>query len=115
MWAQCTTAHIQCSVAVVAAAGIRYSPRLCDMILGLTKSMFPKFSKTVLLARREGYFFVPLFDALAAVRKTFRDEHVAFSTEQLQLTDGTVGATLARSQQPRDVVPLNKLPPSLPT
>lgn len=64
----------------------KFSKRLCDIILGVLKLLFPKFSSTVMRTRPENKAFVPLYDALQAVRKTFPDHHVPFADVQMPIT-----------------------------
>jgi len=66
----------------------RFSKRVCDMVLGLVRILFPKFTSTVMRTRPEHKFFVTSYDALRAVRKTFPEYHVPFADSQMPLTAG---------------------------
>ena len=66
----------------------KFSKRVCDMVLNILKTLFPKFTSTVLRSRPENKGFVTLYDALQAARKTFPEYHVPFADTQMPLTSG---------------------------
>lgn len=63
-----------------------YNPRLCDMVLNVLHTLWPKFSSATLRARKERFCFVPLSSAMAAVETVFPAESCSFSLDRRQLT-----------------------------